>query len=229
MAPQCVFLKVDVGGRGRIQVVTRGNPLKLRHARWVKPRKIPRMPSTTYLLQGPRVAVRHVCREDYEELAVLARESAEMLQRWLPAREPTREAFEARLKRFEQPTHEGFVICLRDTGAIVGGINVNNIVRGAIQSGALGYTAYVSTTGRGYMTDGLGLVIRLAFGKLELHRLEANIQPENARSLNLVKRLGFRREGYSPNFQFINGAWRDHERWAITVEMARVDPVEQTS
>lgn len=170
------------------------------------------------------MAIRHVCREDFEELAVLGRKSAEMLQRWLSAREDTLEAFEAYLTRFEQPTHEGFVICLRDTGAIVGGININDIVRGTIQSGTLGYTAYASTTGHGYMTEGLGLVIQLAFGKLELHRLEANIQPDNTPSLNLVKRLGFKREGYSANFQFINGAWRDHERWAITLEMARAEP-----
>ncbi|MCZ4101732.1 MULTISPECIES: GNAT family protein [Streptomyces] len=178
------------------------------------------MSSTTYLAQGPRVAIRHVCRQDYEELEGLARESSEMLRRWLSARDSSFEAFETYLGRFEQSTHEGFVICLQGTGAIVGGVNINNIVRGTIQSGTLGYTAYASTTGHGYMTEGLGLVMQFAFGTLELHRLEANIQPENTPSLNLVKRLRFVREGYSADFQFINGAWRDHERWAITAEMA---------
>ncbi|CAM5557834.1 GNAT family protein [Kitasatospora aureofaciens] len=179
------------------------------------------MPSTAYYLaQGPRVAIRHVCRQDYEELTALARESIEMLSRWLSAREDTVEAFESYLARIEQPAHEGFVICLQSTGAIVGGVNINNIVRGTIQSGTLGYTAYASTTGRGYMAEGLRFVLQLAFGELGLHRLEANIQPDNAPSLNLVKRLGFQREGYSTAFQFINGAWRDHERWAITAEMA---------
>jgi ribosomal-protein-alanine N-acetyltransferase len=146
-----------------------------------------------------------------------------MLQRWLSARESTLEAFESYLERFEQPAYVGFVICLRKTGAIVGGININNIVRGTIQSGTLGYTAYASTTGRGYMTEGLGLVLQLAFGQLALHRLEANIQPENTPSLRLVKRLGFRREGYSTGFQYIDGAWRDHERWAVTAEMTHTE------
>ncbi|WP_331770134.1 GNAT family N-acetyltransferase (plasmid) [Embleya sp. NBC_00888] len=176
---------------------------------------------TGYLSQGRRVAIRHVCRQDYDELTALARDSAEMLRRWLGARDNTVEAFESYLERFEQPTHVGFVICLRDTGAIVGGVNINNVLRGALQSGTLGYTSYASTTGRGYMTEGLGLVIRFAFGVLELHRLEANIQPDNTSSLNLVERLGFRREGYSVAFQYINGEWRDHERWAITAETAR--------
>lgn len=178
------------------------------------------MAVASYLLQGPRVAIRHVRREDYDELTGLAQESAAMLRRWLGVRENTVEAFESYLERFEQPTHEGFVICLRSTGAIVGGVNINNIVRGALQSGALGYTSYASTTGRGYMTEGLGLVVQLAFGPLDLHRLEANIQPDNTSSLNLVRRLGFQYEGSSTSFQHINGEWRDHQRWAITAEMA---------
>ncbi|SCF82433.1 ribosomal-protein-alanine N-acetyltransferase [Streptomyces sp. MnatMP-M27] len=177
----------------------------------------------TYLVQGPRVAIRRVCRQDYEELTTLARESAEMHRPWLPHRETTPDAFENYLTRFEQPTHEGFLICLRESDAIVGAVNINNIVRGAIQSGALGYTAYASTTGRGYMSEGLKLVMQFAFGELGLHRLEANIQPANARSLSLVKRLGFQQEGYSTNFQFVSGAWRDHERWAITVEMLQAE------
>ncbi|MGW3825869.1 GNAT family N-acetyltransferase [Streptomyces sp. NPDC005071] len=179
------------------------------------------MATTSYLQQGPRVAIRRVGRQDYTELSVLQQESAEILRRWLGAREITVEAFESSLERFEQPTHEGFVICLRDTGAIVGGVNINNIVRGTLQSGTLGYKAYATTTGRGYMTEGLGLVLQFAFGQLGLHRLEANIQPDNTSSLNLVKRLGFEREGYSAAFQFINDEWRDHERWAITAEVAQ--------
>jgi ribosomal-protein-alanine N-acetyltransferase len=179
------------------------------------------MATSSYLLQGPRVAIRRVGREDHAELSVLQRESAEMLRRWLGAREMTVEAFEGSLERFEQPTHKGFVICLRDTGAIVGGVNINNIVRGSLQCGTLGYTSYASTTGRGYMTEGLGLVLQFAFDQQELHRLEANIQPDNTASLNLVKRLGFQREGYSAAFQFINDEWRDHERWAVTAEAVR--------
>ena len=68
------------------------------------------------------------------------------------------------------------------------------------------------------MTSGLASVIGQAFGKLGLHRLEANIQPGNAASIALVRRLGFRREGYSTKYLKIGGRWRDHERWAITKE-----------
>ena len=65
------------------------------------------------------------------------------------------------------------------------------------------------------MLEGLQLVIREAFGPLELHRLEANIQPGNERSIRLVQGAGFRMEGHSPRYLRIAGKWRDHQRWAL--------------
>lgn len=168
-----------------------------------------------HLGEAARVTLRHLRRQDHAEIAALTRESTELHRPWLGVHALTAEAFERRLERFARPTHEGFVICLRETGAIVGGVNVNDILRGSRQCGTLGFTAYAATTGRGYLTEGLGLVIRYAFGPLGLHRLEANIQPGNTRSLALVRRLGFRYEGFSPAFQQIDGEWRDHERWAL--------------
>ncbi|MEV0380028.1 GNAT family protein [Nonomuraea sp. NPDC050643] len=173
-----------------------------------------------YLAQGPRVAIRYISLQDFEELAILHKESAEMFARWMPGSPiVTYEDFEGYLARFDGPLHEGFLICLRDTGAIVGRVNVNNIVRGTHQSATIGYSAYASTTGHGYLTEGLKLLVAYAFGEMELHRLEANIQPSNTASLRLIERVGFEREGCSRNFQYVDGAWRDHERWAITAEM----------
>jgi ribosomal-protein-alanine N-acetyltransferase len=68
------------------------------------------------------------------------------------------------------------------------------------------------------MTEAVGLMLQYAFGHLKLHRIEANIQPENVASLKLVKRVGFVLEGYSRRYLKISGRWRDHERWAILAE-----------
>ena len=68
------------------------------------------------------------------------------------------------------------------------------------------------------MREGLELVLHRCFTTLELHRLEANIQPDNATSRALARGAGFRREGFSPRYLKIGGRWRDHERWAVLVE-----------
>jgi [ribosomal protein S5]-alanine N-acetyltransferase len=165
-----------------------------------------------------RVTLRPATSGDEAGFLDLVRASARLHHPWMspPA---TPEGFQAYLRRYEQPGEESLLICLRSTGAIAGTVNINSIIRGRFQCGSLSYAAFAPTAGKGYMTEGLGLAVRHAFEQLRLHRLEANIQPGNHASLSLVRRLGFRREGYSPEMLFIDGAWRDHERWAITTTM----------
>jgi [ribosomal protein S5]-alanine N-acetyltransferase len=175
------------------------------------------------LVTGERVFLRRLTAADEAEFTRLVRASAGLhnLFMELPG---TPEAFAAYLARFEPPRPNiGLNVCARGSGALVGGINVNNIVRARFQSASLGYWAYAGTAGQGYLSEGLRLVIRYAIGELGLHRLEANIQPANTASIRLVKRNGFRYEGTSPDYLFISGAWRDHERWAITAEMLGQD------
>lgn len=165
-----------------------------------------------------RVILRPATSGDEAEFLDLVHASARLHHPWmsLPA---APEDFQAYLRRYEQRCEKPLLICLRSTGAIAGMVNINSIIRGRFQCGSLSYAAFAPTAGNGYMAEGLGLVVRYAFEQLRLHRLEANIQPGNHASLNLVRRLGFRREGYSPEMLFIDGAWRDHERWAITPTM----------
>ena len=111
-----------------------------------------------------------------------------------------------------------FLVCRREDDALVGVYNVSQIARGFFESAYLGYYAFAPTAGTGLMAEGLELVMRHCFRRLKLHRLEANIQPDNERSKRLVERAGFRYEGYSPRYLKIGGRWRDHERWAITRE-----------
>ena len=115
----------------------------------------------------------------------------------------------------------------RDTAGahgIVGKINVNTIVRGRAQSGTVGYDSYDPYVGRGLFTEGLRLVVDLAFrdepGGLGLHRLAANVQPGNVRSAAVLRRLGFNHEGQSPGYLLLGDAtgeerWRLHDRYAV--------------
>lgn len=101
---------------------------------------------------------------------------------------------------------------------MVGVFNLSEIVRGAFQSGYVGYYALAPHAGRGYMAEGLRLTLRFAFRVMRLHRVEINIQPANSRSILLARRSGFRREGFSRRYVKLAGRWRDHERWALVVE-----------
>jgi ribosomal-protein-alanine N-acetyltransferase len=128
------------------------------------------------------------------------------------------DAFAAYLQRAKSTDVESLLVCLREDGAIVGVYNISQIFYGPLRGAYLGYYAFEPFAGKGFMRDGLRLVLRYAFGQLGLHRLEANIQPDNRRSLALVADAGFRHEGFSPRYLKIAGRWRDHERWAILAE-----------
>ncbi|MEB3213714.1 MAG: GNAT family N-acetyltransferase [Leptolyngbyaceae bacterium] len=130
----------------------------------------------------------------------------------------TQEGCQAYVQRCQADNFQGLLICQQDSGSIIGVANLSQIFYGAFQNAYLGYYADVTYAGLGLMGEGMGLVINYAFSTLTLHRIEANIQPGNTRSIKLVKRLGFRQEGYSPRYLKIDGEWRDHERWALTTE-----------
>lgn len=130
----------------------------------------------------------------------------------------TGEAYSAYLERSRLETNAFYLAHRRDDDAIVGFLNISEIIRGKLQSAFLGYGGVARFAGRGYMSEAMELLLREAFTRLSLHRVEANIQPENVASLALAERCGFRFEGFSPRYLKVGGRWRDHERWAITKE-----------
>jgi ribosomal-protein-alanine N-acetyltransferase len=162
----------------------------------------------------PQVAVRPVARSDEAAYLAAVRRSTRLHRPWVSAPADA-EAFARYLARFEPPAHFGFVVVLAPAGDLVGAIHLTNVVYGAFCSGYLGYYAFAGHEHRGLMRQGLQQVIRHAFGRLGLHRLEANIQPGNEASLALARACGLTREGFSPAYLKIGGRWRDHERWAI--------------
>ncbi|MFJ9670048.1 GNAT family N-acetyltransferase [Streptomyces sp. NPDC101221] len=187
---------------------------------------MPHTPSR-HLAEGPRVGIRHFTYEDGAEFTARARESKDLHHPWLfpPDTVQAYEAYAGRL--IEDRTKAGFLVCEKDPdpacgdapgSTIAGFVNINNIVEGGFLSGALGYGAFAHAAGRGLMREGLDLVVRYAFGPMRLHRLEINVQPGNAASIALARSCGFHLEGFSPRMLYLDGAWRDHQRWAITAE-----------
>jgi ribosomal-protein-alanine N-acetyltransferase len=166
-----------------------------------------------------RVLIRAPTPADRAEYLAAMRSSRALHRPWSPP--AGNETFDRLLSCVQDPRYEPMLVCRREDGAMVGFININEIVRGLFQSGYLGYAAVAAHAGRGYMREGLELVLARAFTELRLHRLEANIQPGNHASIALVRGAGFVREGYSERYLKIGGRWRDHERWALRVEQWR--------
>ncbi|MEX5721455.1 GNAT family N-acetyltransferase [Geodermatophilus maliterrae] len=107
---------------------------------------------------------------------------------------------------------------VRVEGRLAGQVTVDNIVRGALRSGSLGYWVDRAAAGRGMASLAVALVCDHAFGPGGLHRLQADIRPENLPSQRLVERLGFRREGLLRRYLDIDGDWRDHLTYALLAE-----------
>lgn len=171
-------------------------------------------------LRGKRIFLRSPTAADFREYAALMKVSQPVF-RELRAEFKGRKQFNDYLQRCERDDFYGFLICRHEDGAIVGNMNLFNVVRLRVQFAIVGYFVGVPHVRQGYATEALQLMLRFAFKKLKLHRIEASIQPHNKASIALVKRAGFTLEGYSRRLVKIAGKWRDHQRWAILVEDLR--------
>lgn len=167
---------------------------------------------------NPPVSVRELRPDDVAAFTSAAHASGDLHRPWLEAPSSIG-AFRAYLQRSEAADQFAFAILSRaEHGRLAGYATLSGISRGVLQSAYLGFAAFTGFERRGLMLAGLRLVIDEAFGELGLHRIEANVQPANARSAALVSGIGFRLEGHSPRYLLIDGAWRDHDRYAITRE-----------
>jgi ribosomal-protein-alanine N-acetyltransferase len=163
------------------------------------------------------VVIQPVRLEDGAELITANLASISLHEPWVsPCRDEA--SFHAYFNRCRDGRYLGLIAREKAGGRIAGVVNLSEIVGGFFQNAYLGYYGIAGMGGRGLMTEAVGLGVTYAFHELGLHRLEANIQPGNAPSRALAKRLGFRQEGFSPRYLKIAGEWRDHERWAILAE-----------
>jgi ribosomal-protein-alanine N-acetyltransferase len=183
------------------------------------------MPTRTPTLAatGSRVHLRPPRKSDEAAFLRAVRASRRLHGPWAKA-PATAAQFADLLRRYDgrAPTHRGFLVVRNSDGAVAGVYNFSEIVRGVFQSAYLGYYAFAPLAGDGYMSEGFMLALDIAFRRLKLHRVEVNVQPTNRRSLALVDRLGFTREGYSRRYVKIGGRWRDHVRFAMLAEDWRI-------
>jgi [ribosomal protein S5]-alanine N-acetyltransferase len=177
------------------------------------------------LSDGP-VLLRPYRRRDARAWAHARRANQEWLAPWEPTpygswdelNSPS--AFRAVYAELRRAARQGtampFAVCLHDE--LVGQLTLGNIVRRAFCSGYAGYWIDSRAAGHGVIPTALALAVDHAFFYGGLHRIEVNIRPENVRSRRVVEKLGFRQEAYHPRYLHIDGAWRDHIGYALTVE-----------
>jgi [ribosomal protein S5]-alanine N-acetyltransferase len=169
------------------------------------------------------VYLRAALASDEREFRALRLGSRRFHARWgiVPPRgiEPgSRRDFRLHLDRGRKTDRERWLVCLVESEAILGSFTIGGIRRGFHESAVLGYWIGASHAGKGYMREALQLVLRRAFVDLKLHRLEAEILPENEASRALVRGAGFQLEGVARQFARLGERWRDHERWALLAQ-----------
>jgi ribosomal-protein-alanine N-acetyltransferase len=185
-------------------------------------------PSLTTRLVTKHLLLRPPRTGDVTEIRRLLRANHEHLKPWNPAPPPgedpssiTEVSNTILRQRRDWKRGRGYVFMLAERGApgtLVGKIALSGIMRGAMYSAYLGYWMAADMQGRGLVTEGLQAVLDFAFGPAGLHRVQAAIMPRNPRSLRVIEKLGFRREGYAERYLQIAGKWEDHIVFARTRE-----------
>ncbi len=156
------------------------------------------------------------------------REVREQNRAWLAPWEATRPpgdqtvplSFRAMVRDLRRQARDGkcLPLVIEVDGRFAGQLTVNNIVGGSARFASVGYWIDRRLAGRGFTPLAVALAVDHCFETLGLHRIEIAIRPENAASLRVVEKLGIAEIGYAPRFLHIDGDWRDHRLFAVTVE-----------
>ena len=168
-------------------------------------------------LTGERVFLRPPKRRDALKWQKLRMSSKSFLVPWEPSWDASSCTRRAYLRYFKNSNYlanmdraYSFLIFKKDDKTLLGGINIGNVRRGVSQSASLGYWIGEKYSRNGYMKEALKLLIPSLFVDLRLNRIEAATLEENIASKNLLKKIGFKKEGLLRKYLKINGTWRDH-------------------
>ncbi|KAM9862962.1 GNAT family N-acetyltransferase [Leucobacter sp. BZR 635] len=186
-------------------------------------------------LGAGRIGIRLIHRRDARRLEQLLRDNRAWLSPWeatypgVPGASPGDISMRPAIKRLRKQHAEGrgvpFVVTY--DGVVVGQLSASDISRGALWSASIGYWIDAAHAGKNITPTAVALAIDYLFVGLGLHRVEICIRPENAASLRIVEKLGMRYEGRRLRYIHIDGAWRDHDSFAITREEVRGSVLER--
>lgn len=173
-------------------------------------------------IERGRIYLRAPVQRDWRAWAELRAASRDFLVPWEPTwtyDALTRGAFRRRLRMYRSEMRQGvgysLLVFRRADDVLLGGVTLSNLRRGVAQSASLGYWIGRPHCRQGYMSEALMAVLEFAFGRLDLHRVEAACLPQNAASAGLLLKCGFREEGFARAYLRINGKWQDHRLFAI--------------
>lgn len=161
------------------------------------------------------IHIKELSQKNEQQFLFMTNQSKKFHEPWVKA-PLTQDEFQLFIEKSRREDHKSY--CAYSDEKLFGVFNISGIIRGYFQSAYLGFYVFEPYSGKGLMSLGLKLALNKVFTELALHRIEANIQPNNHVSIRLVQRNGFRKEGFSPRYLKINDQWCDHERWAITIE-----------
>jgi [ribosomal protein S5]-alanine N-acetyltransferase len=178
-------------------------------------------------LEHGDLVLRPLHRRDRAEWVALRDRNREWLQPWdatNPVPQSALRSFAEMVRVLHRSGREGtslpWLICVRTGVAgppvMAGQLSVSSIIRGSALSASVGYWIDRARAGQGIVPTAVALATDYCFTELGLHRMEVNIRPENAASLRVVEKLGFRYEGLRRDYLHIDGAWRDHRSYALT-------------
>ena len=177
------------------------------------------------LTHGP-ITLRPLTNRDRDAWREVRERNSEWLRHWEatvppgPVTGARPSSYRALVRRLRILARDGQAMpfAIEVDGRFVGQVTVNNIVRGSAQFASIGYWIDQDVAGRGLMPQAVAMVIDHCFTAAGLHRIEICIRPENTNSLRVVEKLGLHEVGYAPKFLHIDGDWRDHRIYAVTVE-----------
>lgn len=176
------------------------------------------------VLTAGEVTLRPFDHADADAWRVARQRSSSWLAPWdatvPPGGEGRPASFRSLVRTLKRSARKGaaFPFAIDVDGRFAGQVTVSNIVRGSAQFASVGYWIDRAYAGRGIMPRAVALAIDHCFTTARLHRIEIAIRPENSNSLRVVEKLGLHEVGYAPRYLHIDGAWRDHRLYAVTVE-----------